>query len=215
MLPLLDFDAIARTPKVFMGFSDATFILNALVERAGMVCFHGPMVAMDFARGLTRGLARSSAPACSAGEMASFELPARLALKAGVAEGELVGGCLSVVAAMLGTPYAPPFDGAILFLEDTGEKAYRIDRMLVQLAQAGVLGRVAGSGLRRVAPARRQRGGASPDRRIRRGADRRPRLPGALGNRSRARQRELYDSRSECARGSTRRHESLASWSRR
>ena len=52
ILPLLDFAAIARTPKVFMGFSDATFLLNALVGRAGMVCFHGPMVAMDFARGL-------------------------------------------------------------------------------------------------------------------------------------------------------------------
>ena len=52
ILPLLDFAAIARTPKIFMGFSDATFLLNALVGRAGMVCFHGPMVAMDFARGL-------------------------------------------------------------------------------------------------------------------------------------------------------------------
>jgi muramoyltetrapeptide carboxypeptidase LdcA involved in peptidoglycan recycling len=71
------------------------------------------------------------------------ELPARAALRAGVAEGEVVGGCLSMVAAAIGTPYAPPFDGAVLFLEDTGEKAYRIDRMLVQLAQAGVLGRVA------------------------------------------------------------------------
>ena len=142
ILPLLDFAAIARTPKIFMGFSDATFILNALVGRAGMVCFHGPMVAMDFARGVGEA-ALDHLRRLLEGETASFELPARTALRAGVAEGEVVGGCLSMVAAAIGTPYMPPLDGAILFLEDTGEKAYRIDRMLVQLGQAGVLARVA------------------------------------------------------------------------
>jgi muramoyltetrapeptide carboxypeptidase len=142
ILPLLDFAAIARTPKIFMGFSDATFLLNALVGRAGMVCFHGPMVAMDFARGLGEE-SLDHMRRLLAGENASFELPARVALRPGIAEGEIVGGCLSMVVAALGTPYAPPFDGAVLFLEDTGEKAYRIDRMLVQLEQAGVLRRVA------------------------------------------------------------------------
>jgi muramoyltetrapeptide carboxypeptidase len=142
ILPLLDFAAIARTPKVFMGFSDATFLLNALVGRAGMVCFHGPMVAMDFARGLGAA-SLDHLRRLLAGETGSFELQARAALRAGVAEGEVVGGCLSMVAAAIGTPYVAPFDGAILFLEDTGEKAYRIDRMLVQLGQAGILGRVA------------------------------------------------------------------------
>ena len=63
ILPLLDFAAIARTPKIFMGFSDATFLLNALVGRAGMVCFHGPMVAMDFARGLAEESLDHHAPA--------------------------------------------------------------------------------------------------------------------------------------------------------
>ena len=53
LLPLLDFKAMAATPKIFVGFSDATFLLNALVDFAGMVSFHGPMVAMDFARGLS------------------------------------------------------------------------------------------------------------------------------------------------------------------
>ena len=66
LLPLLDFKAIARTPKIFVGFSDATFLLNALVDLAGMISFHGPMVAMDFARGLsprageTKGLRRAT-----------------------------------------------------------------------------------------------------------------------------------------------------------
>lgn len=143
LLPLLDFAAIARTPKVFLGFSDATFILNALVARASMVCFHGPMVAMDFARGLSAA-SLDHLRRLLAGELESFTLPARAALRPGVAEGEVVGGCLSMVAATIGTPYAPPLDGAILFLEDTGEKAYRIDRMLVHLGQAGMLGRIAG-----------------------------------------------------------------------
>src|SRR5208282_1480902 len=56
------------------------------------------------------------------------------------AEGELIGGCLSVVVAMLATPYAPDFKGKVIFLEDTGERAYRVDRMLVQLKQSGALG---------------------------------------------------------------------------
>lgn len=143
ILPLLDFAEIARTPKIFLGFSDATFLLNALVAKSALACFHGPMVAMDFARGVTRRsldhLAR-----LMRGEAKGFELEAREAVRPGAAEGELIGGCLSVVVAMLGTPWAPAFDGRILFLEDTGEKAYRIDRMLVQLRQAGVFDRVAG-----------------------------------------------------------------------
>ncbi len=143
ILPMVDFAAIARRPKIFLGFSDATFLLNAIVDRAGLIAFHGPMAAMDFARGLTP---RSSAHLrrLLAGAPGGFELEAQAALRPGTAAGELIGGCLSVVVATLGTPYAPRFDGRILFLEDTGEKAYRIDRMLVQLKQSGALNRVAG-----------------------------------------------------------------------
>ncbi|HVC44883.1 MAG TPA: LD-carboxypeptidase [Candidatus Binataceae bacterium] len=143
LLPLIDFAAIARAPKIFLGFSDATFMLNALVERAGIVAFHGPMVAMDFANGLSRRALDHLARVLSDGAR-GFELEARELLRPGDAEGELVGGCLSVVAAAIGTPYAPRFAGRVLFLEDTGEKAYRIDRMLVQLRQAGVFDQVAG-----------------------------------------------------------------------
>lgn len=143
LLPLLDFAAIARTPKIFLGFSDATFLLNAFVRCAAMACFHGPMAAMDFARGLS---ARSLDHLIGllSGETRGFELEARETIRPGAATGELIGGCLSVVVAMLATPWQPDFDGRILFLEDTGEKAYRIDRMLTQLRQAGVLDRVAG-----------------------------------------------------------------------
>ena len=143
LLPLLDFKAMANAPKIFVGFSDATFLLNALVDFAGMVSFHGPMVAMDFARGLSpRSLEHLQG--LLSGKIDSFELEARETMHPGNAQGEVIGGCLSVVVAMIGTPFEPRFDGRILFLEDTGEKAYRIDRMLVQLRQSGALGRVAG-----------------------------------------------------------------------
>ena len=143
LMPLLDFQAIARTPKIFVGFSDETFILNAMVDLAGVVSFHGPMVAMDFARGLSHRSIEHMQRLVG-GELNGFELEAREAVHPGVARGAVIGGCLSVLVAMLATPYAPNFDGRILFLEDTGEKAYRIDRMLVQLRQAGALARVAG-----------------------------------------------------------------------
>ena len=143
LMPLLDFRAIARTPKIFVGFSDETFILNAMVDLAGVVSFHGPMVAMDFARGLSARSIEHMQRLLS-GESNGFELEAREAVHPGVARGVVIGGCLSVLVAMLATPYAPNFDERILFLEDTGEKAYRIDRMLVQLRQSGALARVAG-----------------------------------------------------------------------
>ncbi len=143
LLPLLDFAALARTPKIFLGYSDETYLLNALVGQAGMVTFHGPMVAMDLARGLNPA-ARDHLSRLLAGEVLGGGLEARTTLRPGSAEGILIGGCLSVVVAMIGTPWEPTFDGRILFLEDTGEKAYRVDRMLTQLHQAGALGRVAG-----------------------------------------------------------------------
>jgi muramoyltetrapeptide carboxypeptidase len=142
LLPLLDFAELAQTPKIFVGFSDATFVLNALVDRSRIVSIHGPMVATDFARGLSPH-ALTHLQALLSGER-ELELEAADVLRPGVAEGLLIGGCLSVIVAMMATPWQPIFDGRILFLEDTGEKAYRIDRMLMQLRQAGVLERVAG-----------------------------------------------------------------------
>lgn len=143
LLPLLDFDAIARSPKPLVGFSDETFLLNAVVARARITTIHGPMVAMDFARGLS---ARSfdHLRRLLIGELGAFELHGRDRIHTGVAEGELAGGCLSVLVAMLATPYAPDLRGKIIFLEDVGERAYRIDRMLVQLRQGGILGAAAG-----------------------------------------------------------------------
>jgi muramoyltetrapeptide carboxypeptidase len=143
LLPLLDFKAMTGMPKIFVGFSDATFLLNALVDLSAMVSFHGPMVAMDFSLGISPR-ALEHLQGLLSGKLNGFELEARESMHPGSAEGQVIGGCLSVLVAMIGTPYQPSFDGRILFLEDTGEKAYRIDRMLVQLRQCGALGRVAG-----------------------------------------------------------------------
>ena len=199
LLPLLDFKAMADTPKIFVGFSDATFLLNALVDFAGMVSFHGPMVAMDFARGLSpRSLEHLQG--LLSGRIDSFELEARETMHPGNAQGEVIGGCLSVVVAMIGTPFEPRFDGRILFLEDTGEKAYRIDRMLVQLRQSGALGRVAGIVFRRDSRDRRKRAGDPIDSALCRRADRGSWMPGAVRYRGGAWHREFYDSvRRGCA----------------
>jgi muramoyltetrapeptide carboxypeptidase len=144
ILPLLDFEAIALTPKPFIGFSDLTFLLNPIVERGRMVAFHGPMLAIDHQIEERNRRSFEHLRKILVGEVDGFEMEAQHTVYPGTAEGELMGGCLSIVVAMLATPYAPNFDGKILFLEEVGERAYRIDRMLVQLRQSGALGRCAG-----------------------------------------------------------------------
>ena len=81
LLPLLDFKAIASTPKIFIGFSDATFLLNALVDLAGMISFHGPMVAMDFARGLSPRAASTCKDCSAASSTASSSRRARRCIR--------------------------------------------------------------------------------------------------------------------------------------
>ena len=143
LLPALDFAELARHPKIFMGYSDVTLLLNALVQRAEMLCFHGPLVAGEFAAGLSDRARRHLFGLLTHG-MGEPAVGFPTVLRGGVAEGPLLGGCLSVLVATLGTPFALDPRGAILFLEDTSEKPYRIDRMLTQLKQAGLLERLAG-----------------------------------------------------------------------
>src|SRR5579862_3077321 len=144
LLPLLDFEAIALTPKPFIGFSDLTFLLNPILERARMVTFHGPMLAIDHPIEERNRRAFEHLRKLLVREIDGFEMEASRVLQPGTAEGVLIGGCLSIIVAMLATPYAPDFDDKILFLEEVGERAYRIDRMLVQLRQSGALERCAG-----------------------------------------------------------------------
>jgi muramoyltetrapeptide carboxypeptidase len=136
LLPLLDFDALRMNPKAFVGYSDNTSLLLAL-ERTGMVTFHGPMVASDFARGTAD---ECSFRAALGGEALDLRYAAGSpvqSLVAGEARGLLTGGCLSVVVTSLGTPWEIETQGKILFLEDVNEKPYRIDRMLMHLLLAG------------------------------------------------------------------------------
>lgn len=139
LLPRLDARTVRAANKLLVGFSDLT-ALHALWARAGLRSVHGPMVAA-LGRASEAHVARWIATV----EGARPEpLTSLAALAGGVAEGPLLGGNLALLAALLGTPYAPPIDGAILFLEDVGEAPYRVDRMLTSLQHAGWLDRAAG-----------------------------------------------------------------------
>jgi muramoyltetrapeptide carboxypeptidase len=140
LLPLIDPAVVREHAKIFVGHSDLTFLLNDLVRRAELVTFHGPMVT-----GLPEHPEAAAAlVAMLSGDRASWHLPAQAVVRPGTAEGVLAGGCLSVIVSALGTPYALDSRGRLLFLEEVNEKPFRIDRMLTQLRQAGVLDEVAG-----------------------------------------------------------------------
>ena len=142
ILPALDLAAVRRQPKPVVGYSDATVLITALV-RAGVVGIHGPMVAVDLARGLSpRSLGHLERVLSDPSYLWEVEVP--LSIRPGRATGRLLGGTLSVLATTLGTPYAPDLDGAVLFLEDVHEWPYRLDRLLTQLRQSGKLDRIAG-----------------------------------------------------------------------
>ena len=142
ILPDIDWRLLGRRPRAYVGYSDLTPFLLQVIERLGVVAFHGPMVAADFARGLT-AQERASFRAALAGSF-PMTLPVVSELHAEAASGPLLGGCLSMVAATLGTPYAPDFEDAILFLEEVGEPLYRFDRMLTQMRLSGNLAGVKG-----------------------------------------------------------------------
>ena len=140
LLPRFDVETARRHAKLFVGYSDVTFLLIELVQRANLVVFHGPMVA-DFAANPTGAEALLR---MLAGDRTAWNLRAREIVQPGTGEGVIVGGCLSILVAGLGTPHAVDTKGRLLFLEDVNEKPFRVDRMLTQLRQAGKLDSVAG-----------------------------------------------------------------------
>jgi muramoyltetrapeptide carboxypeptidase len=142
LLEKLDFGMIAAHPKILLGCSDITSLLTAMHDRTGLIGFHGPMVAKDIADGTFDETSWKNALLGAASwqvETSSVEV-----LRTGRAAGRLYGGCLSMMVASLGTPFEIQTDDAILFIEDIGEKPFRIDRMLVQLRLAGKLDSVRG-----------------------------------------------------------------------
>ena len=144
LLPSIPPAAIHRNPKAILGASDVTALL-ALLSRAGVSSFHGPMVAQQIARGASHWDAEETLALLRATEP-GFHLPWRGAevLHPGGADGILRGGCLSILAALAGTPFATSFRGAIAVLEDIAVKPYQIERMLTQLSLAGLLDGVRG-----------------------------------------------------------------------
>jgi muramoyltetrapeptide carboxypeptidase len=145
LLPRLDVKKLAARPKIFVGYSDITSLLT-YIGSEGVVTFHGPMVAKDFYR--TDGIDLGSWQAAVEGKSNwSLEFSADSGVKAlaqGSAEGLLYGGCLSMLAESLGTPYEIDTRETILFIEDVGAKPYQIDRMLMHLKLAGKLAGVRG-----------------------------------------------------------------------
>jgi muramoyltetrapeptide carboxypeptidase len=137
ILPLLDYDRIAAHPKIFIGFSDVSALLSAITRRCGFVGFHGPVVttladASENTRAALLSAIASDAPL-------GLSPPSAVTVRSGRAAGVVCGGNLTTLCHLLGTPYQPSFRDRILFLEDRGEAAYRIDRMLMQLKLAGCL----------------------------------------------------------------------------
>lgn len=156
-LPLV---LMAEHPKAFFGYSDFTSLQTYLLDRIGLVGFHGPMVAADWY--LADGVDEASFQAAvSGGRVRVGPQQGMRALRPGTARGTVYGGCLSLLTAALGTRYAPQTEGKLLFLEDVAAKPYQVDRMLRHMVLAGkfegVKGFIFGEMLDCVSP------GADPD----------------------------------------------------
>ena len=145
LLDHLDFNIIGKNPKPLVGYSDVTTLQLALWKKCGLPSFSGPMVAVEMGKGIDPftekqfwGLLRNRRPEY----LYTFKNTTVEVFRNGKATGTLLGGCLSLVSHLLGTPYSPDYSGAVLFLEDIGEKPYRIDRYLAHLKQAGVFDQI-------------------------------------------------------------------------
>jgi muramoyltetrapeptide carboxypeptidase len=148
LLSLIDYRLIAKNPKILVGYSDITALALAIWRKCRLVTYHGPMLAVDLVedvdpfaeeslwRILTSPTRRATL-ALAEGSPTRVKYPGR-------ATGRLLGGNLSLLVSLLGTPYMPDLRRGILFLEEIGEDPYRVDRMLTQLGNAGVLYRSSG-----------------------------------------------------------------------
>lgn len=152
LLPMLDYAGIRRHPKILVGYSDITSLLLGIYARSGVVTFHGPVgistwnpFTVDyFRRILFEGEAVTMTNPVDTGHNLVQTEDRVQTITPGTARGRLAGGNLTVLTSIIGSDYLPAWEGHILFLEDTGEEIYRVDRMLTQLKLAGVLDRIAG-----------------------------------------------------------------------
>lgn len=148
ILPLLDWDTIRSNPKLLIGYSDVTALHLAFARRAGYASIHGPNATSSWRKASWESLWRLAFAADTptlGGAQVEIETgrPART-LVGGRATGRLIGGNLTILSTLMGTPWVPDLKGAVLFLEDVNEAEYRVDRMFQQLKLAGVLDGLAG-----------------------------------------------------------------------
>jgi muramoyltetrapeptide carboxypeptidase len=152
ILDLLDYNVITKNPKALIGYSDITALDIAIYQKTGLVAFHGPVGISNFNDFSVTSFEnvlmypKKKYKYHYQREEKTENNPEfdQYTITAGKAEGELIGGNLSVLASMAGTPYAPDFENRIAFIEEIGEKTYRVDRMLTQLVQATNLSKANG-----------------------------------------------------------------------
>ncbi len=141
ILHLLDFSLFYENPKLLIGFSDVTTLLAAIFKQTGVIGLHGPVVST---LSKVDRLSRRRLFALITGEYLPCPVNDVEILRHGTGTGQLIIGNLTTLIHLIGTPYEPRFDKAILVIEDTGESMYRIDRMLTHLSCSGKLQRLAG-----------------------------------------------------------------------
>jgi muramoyltetrapeptide carboxypeptidase len=148
LLDKIDYRAVKKNPKILVGYSDITCLQLALYAKTGLISFSGPMVAVEMGKGIQPLTEKYFWPLLTSVKpvrmKAAIPELQPVYYRRGIAEGRLLGGCLSLIAPLLGTEYQPDFSEAILILEDIGEEAYNIDRYLVQLKYAGILRQIKG-----------------------------------------------------------------------
>jgi len=142
ILPLIDYETVRRNPKIFVGFSDISAVLSVIYNECGLIVFHGPVVTtLEDADERSIGSVMS---AVSSGDVIEMIFKDGFEIKSGIASGKVVGGNLTTLCHLVGTPFEPDFNGNILFIEERGEAPYRIDRMLTQMKMAGCFDGLAG-----------------------------------------------------------------------
>ncbi|MFP4527497.1 MAG: LD-carboxypeptidase [Candidatus Kapaibacterium sp.] len=138
ILPMLDFDIFRRNPKIIMGFSDITALINALYFKTGLVGFHGPVASSTFDSFTIENMKKMILQNSDFKPL-RISHPTMHSFSPGKARGRLLGGNLSMLTSTLGTDYEIDSRGAVLFIEEVDEHAYKIDRMLTQLKLSGKL----------------------------------------------------------------------------
>jgi len=143
LLPFIDYKLIKKNPKLLIGYSDITALIQAIYQETGLICFHGPVGTSDFTDYTLKHLQATAMKKNANHVIELFDNPKTKedesyqyeVIQKGTAEGQLVGGNLSLISAMAGTDYELKVKNKLVFLEDVGEQPYRIDRMLTQLLQ--------------------------------------------------------------------------------